>query len=204
MGGEYILNLVPSKTAEAIRYYQNWIDASMAEFASRRKKLRERRFPILAILGHGRAGKDTAAEYLCYRLGLKYGGSSSTTMLRFVARMVNLTEEQAWAERHEHREYWLQAGHAIRGSDLTLLCRLCLSISDMAIGLRGRVELHGCVSEQVVDYLVWIDNPRVPPDSTVEFGPEDCDLMIPNHGSSLEFYRKLDRFASLLPPVLES
>ena len=34
-----------------------------------------------------------------------------------------------------------------------------------------------------MDLIVWVDNSRVRRDSTVTFGPADCDVVVPNHAS---------------------
>ena len=43
----------------------------------------------------------------------------------------------------------------------------------------------------------WIDNPRVRRGSTLTFGPEDCDVVVPNHDSLEEFHRCLVGLARL-------
>lgn len=153
--------------------------------------------PVFAILGMGRSGKDTAAEYLCAATGLKYGGSSSNNLVKFVAHAAEGEESVVWAERHQNREFWITVGHMVRGKDLSLLARMILGDGDFAVGLRGRQELHGAVRDGVLDASVWIANPRAAVDPTVEFTAEDCDLMISNHGSYLEFYSKLDKLIAL-------
>jgi hypothetical protein len=153
--------------------------------------------PVCAVLGNGRAGKDTAAKYLCVRTGMKYIGSSSNFLLKFVADLSGLDPAKAYDERHQHRAFWINVGHAVRANDLSLFARMILAKGDLAVGLRGREEIHGAIIDGIVDYLLWIDNDRVPPDSTMELGAADCDMVIPNHGSYVDLYRRLDRFLTI-------
>jgi len=197
--GNYCITDMTSRALAALDVHRDYMDEMLARYAERKAWRVANRVPTVAVLGMGRAGKDTAAEYICHRVpGMVYAGSSSNRLCRFVAHMVGLSEEQAFAERHDHRDFWIAAGHAIRGQDLTLLARITLGWGDLAVGLRGRQELHGCVRDGVIDYSLWIDNPRVPVDKTVEFTAGDCDCMIPNWGSYLELYRKLDRWLKLV------
>lgn len=197
--GDYSMESIPERAKAALEAHRDYLEEMLARYERRRQWRTENGIPTLAVLGMGRAGKDTAAKYLCGRVpGMVYAGSSSNRLCRFVAHAAGLGEEQAFAERHQHREFWKEMGHALRDTDLTMLARITLGWGDLAIGLRGREELHGCYSEGVIDYALWIDNPRVPADPTVEFTAGDCDLMIPNWGSFCEFYRKLDRFLQLL------
>lgn len=199
MKGNYSMDNLKERAAAALTAHRDYLDEMLACYARRQQWRSENAVPTLAILGMGRAGKDTSAKYLCGLVpGMVYAGSSSNRLCRFVAHAVGLSEEQAFAERHEHRDFWKEFGHALREPDLTLLARITLGFGDLAIGLRGREELHGCYRDGVIDYAVWIDRPSVPNDPTVEFTAGDCDLMIPNHGCVLELYRKLDRFVRLV------
>jgi hypothetical protein len=196
--GDYSFDDISERAKTAVRDLQPYIKQTLQDYEERCKWRKTHVGPTFALLGKGRAGKDTAAEYMCSQVpGMLYGGSSSNRLLPFVAKMIGIPETVAFTERHQHRDFWIAAGHAIRGSDLTLLARLALGKSDFAIGLRGRHEVHACVRAGIVDYTIWIDR-QVPDDPTVEFTAGDCDIMIPNHGSYFEFFKKLDRFIALL------
>lgn len=202
--GNYSFEQLPGRARLALHENQAYVAGVLKAYEQRCYRRRSLGMPTLAIVGMGRAGKDTAAAYLGESTQLDYAGSSSNRLCKFVASMVGIPEDQAFAERHQHREFWIQAGHAVRGFDLTLLARLTLGFGDMAIGIRGRHELHGCRRDGVVNAVVWIDNPRVASDPTVEFEAGDCDLIVPNHGAHTELYRKLDKLAELLRlPVRE-
>src|SRR5215471_11508752 len=151
--GNYAFADLPERAQAALDAHQEYLAEMLRKYEERKTWRAESKVPTFAVLGMGRAGKDTAAEYLCARVpGMVYAGSSSNRLCRFVAHMVGLSEEQAFAERHGHRDFWIAAGHAIRGHDLTLLARITLGWGDLAVGLRGRQELHGCVRDGIIDY----------------------------------------------------
>jgi len=147
----------------------------------------------------GRAGKDTAGEYVGKHFDVKYPRSASWIVLPLVAHMAGVPDSQAWVERHNNRVFWLNACNAIRGDDFACLARWCLGDGDMAIGLRAKPEFEQIVKSRMIDWIIWIDNPRVPDDITVECTAGSCDLVIPNHGTLDEFYAKLDK---VMPALL--
>lgn len=193
----YAIEDMDARAAAALAYHRKYVAQSLEMYTARLVKRRELGAPTLAILGMGRAGKDTAAMYLGDTTELHYSGSSSNRLCRFVSHMVDLSEEQAFQERHNQRQFWIEAGHAIRRTDMTLLARIGLGHGDMAIGLRGLHEVYACRRDGIVDAMLWIDNHRAAVDPTVEFTASDCDLVIPNHGSHTEFYQKLDKLIEL-------
>lgn len=194
----YDLRDMGLRAADALAAHAGFVAEMEKRFRARQEVRQALNIPAVAILGYGRAGKDTAGAYLARELGLPLGGSSSDNLGVFVAHMVGKPYAEAYAERHSYRKFWIEAGHAVRGRDLTMLARMVLARGDFAVGLRGREELHGCQRSGLVQFSLWVDNPRVPRDETVEFGPDDCDLVVPNHGSFTQFYAKLDKLCVLL------
>lgn len=194
----YSLDDLPARAAQAKNRWKDYLRTWLHEFEGRRLVLKQAGIPAVAFCGMGRAGKDTAAEYLCAQLDIKYPKSASWLISPLVAEMAEIPAEVAWETRHQNREFWIHACHALRGKDYGMLVRMCLGAGDVAVGIRGRFELDRVLNDGTIDLAVWIDNPRVPKDPTVEYGPEDCDLVIPNHGSLLEFYRKLRNVAKIL------
>lgn len=198
MTPDYTLTNLVERAAEAKKKHKSYIDELLENYERRQRWRRKRAIPSVGYCGMGRAGKDTAAEFYCAHTGTKYPGSSSQMVLPIIATMVGISEEQAFAERHQHREFWIDACHAIRNPDFTLLLRMCLGAGDVAVGCRGRLELYHAVRDKILDVTIWIDNPRVPNDPTVEYGPEDCDFMVPNRGSHSELYSRIERVVSLM------
>jgi hypothetical protein len=153
--------------------------------------------PAVAILGMGRAGKDEAAEFLAKTFGLSPVKSSSLNALPFVAHMIGMDPEAAYAERHQHREFWVEACNQLRKTDLTTLARWCLGQCDFAVGLRGRDEVPAVVKGGVVDLTIWIER-NVPTDPTVEFTSKECDFVVENYWSLEEFHTRLARIGRAL------
>jgi hypothetical protein len=194
----YSLDDLPERAAKARLAHADYLLGAEERYARRCAWREANHILPIGVCGMGRAGKDTAAEYLCAHAGMVYPQSASWQALPIIAHIIGIPPEAAWADRHQHREFWINACHAFRGKDFGFLVRMCLGAGDIAVGIRGRMELDAVIRAGVVRLTVWVDNPRAPNDPTVEYGPGDCDLMVPNHGSILEFYAKLHKLLRLL------
>jgi len=150
--------------------------------------------PRIALLGYGRSGKDTAGGWLGLFTPLGYAGSTSKAVCPLIAASLGISVEQAWRERHQNREYWYTWCNEYRKDDPAKLAKACLEKCNVVVGLRDIVELNACKKENLFDCIVWVSNPRVPYDKTVTFTSNDCDVVIENNGSYVEFYSKLKRF----------
>ncbi len=184
-------NLLERARASRERF-KDYVAGRLDGFAARDAARRQRNAPVVAFLGMGRAGKDTSAEYFCLRTGLHYAGSSSSMVLPIIADSIGIPPEQAWAERHSNRPFWIEWCHAFRHDDPATLVKMCLGVGDVVVGVRGKIELHDVQQKKLIDYTVWVDNPSVPVDPTVEFGVADCDFSIPNRGGVTDLYRRID------------
>lgn len=162
-------------------------------FVKRSRWRQDNGIAVFAWCGHGRAGKDTSAEYFCRETSLIYPGSASTMMVPLVAHATGCDETRVWEERHRYREFWVKFCDAFRREDPTRIIRMCLATGDVAVGIRGKVELETGLRTGVLDQAVWIDNDRVAPDFTVAFGAQDCDFTLVNHGSLSDLYNKIKR-----------
>jgi hypothetical protein len=164
------------------------------------KGLLARPFPVLGFLGMGRAGKDTACEWFRDHTPLRFVGSSSWSCKEYVAMRLDLPVQEAWETRHQRRlewkqlmdEYREQRGHS------ACVCKMLEDGNDLICGLRNRTEIVAARAEGLVDLFLWVDNPRVPVDPTVDFTIEDCDLVIRNAGAYAEYYARLARLAATL------
>lgn len=193
MTPNYSMDGLRDRALAALEAHREYV-AGLEHAYHTRQHLREvRGIPPLALLGMGRAGKDTAGEYLCKRFELDPPRSSSLNALPLVAHMIGLPEQQAYAERHQHREFWIEACNMLRYDDLTRLARWCLGACDLAIGLRGNTEFAAVMKEGVCDLAVWVHR-DVPKDPTVEFTREDCDVVIDNTTTLERFHERLERF----------
>lgn len=196
--GDYSLDRIQDRVDAAKAVHADYVKRRLRGYDQRSRRRKKLGLHVIAYCGHGRAGKDTAAEFMAGAYGAVYGGSLSGAALPIIAEAAGVPPAQAWAERHQRREFWLAGCHALRGGDYTLLLRMSLGEGDSVAGIRGRLELDAAAYEGVVYRSLWVDNRRVAVDPTVEYEAGDCDLAIPNHGSYREFYSKLRRFAALL------
>jgi hypothetical protein len=154
--------------------------------------------PVLAIVGHGRAGKDTASLWLRDHTALRFAGGASWSAAPYMAQLLGKTPEEAYRDRHQDRLLWMRKLNELRERDgPTALVRLCLGHSDIVCGLRNRAELVGGRAEGLLDLIVWVDR-QVPDDPTVEFDIYDADVVVLNHTSLDDFYRRLRHLANAL------
>jgi hypothetical protein len=149
----------------------------------------------ILVVGHGRAGKDTACEYLASVTDLRFAGSTSVFLARHVAARLGVPEQEAYRTRHTNRHLWHRVGNEVRRHDPGLLLRESLAHAEIAAGVRDLVEIEACRREGLADLIVWVANNRVPTDSTVTFGERDCDVTVPNHWGLDEFRGRLLRLA---------
>lgn len=197
-GGNFSLDGLEDRVAGALDACRDYVADRLGAYEDRCVWRRQRGVRVLALCGYNRCGKDTAAAYLG-RLGpAVYAGSSSSAAMPILARVLGVSVAEATAARQDHLDFWIAAFHELRRHDLMFTLKLSLGQGDYAVGIRGAVELDGAIAAGVVYRSAWIYNYRAGPNPTVEYGPADCDLGLPNHGSLLEFYACLRRFAALL------
>jgi cytidylate kinase len=154
----------------------------------------------ILVVGPSGAGKDTACEYLATITHLRFAGTTSLYLAKYVATRLGISAQQAYRTRHQNRNFWNRVGNEIRKQDPGLLLRESLEHAEIVGGVRGVEEIAACRREALVDLIVWIDNLRVGRDSTLKFSEHDCDVVVPNHGSMEEFHGhllRLARFAGL-------
>jgi hypothetical protein len=153
--------------------------------------------PRLAILGYGRAGKDTMGIYLGMHTEHVYVGSTSDVVNPMIAKELGLSPEENWRRRHEgnNRQFWYNWCNEYRKHDPSRLAQAVFNAGgSMVVGLRDKIELAACRDKQLFDLIVWIENPRVPADSTVTFTRDDCDIVITNESDLPRFFSKIAKF----------
>lgn len=153
--------------------------------------------PSIAIVGNGRAGKDTAAEYLRDHTKLRFNGGCSWTGRLYVAERLGISPEEAWNTRHARRMEWYTLLNEYRKTEPHRLVKDVLSHSDIVCGVRDGSEMKSAMEHGLFDLVVWIDR-DVPPDPTLTFGPDVADIVIQNHWSVEAFHHRLRRFSEAL------
>lgn len=149
-----------------------------------------RHLPNIAICGHSRAGKDEAAEWLQRNAGFRYGGSLSTYITPFAAARLGMSESEAYACRHKHRDLWKAIGIEMRSVDPGCLVGLALRAGNLVVGTRDRCELESDLWRELIHLVIWIER-DVPIDPTLEYGSEVAHIVIENNGSLAELGLKL-------------
>ena len=150
----------------------------------------------VGIYGPGRSGKDECAEWLALNTRLRYWGSSSQVILPHAALHFGISEKEAWRLRHQHREVWRQIGDELRANDPAHLARVTLKQGDINVGVRAKVEIEAVRRERLVDIAVWVHRPNIEPDPTLEFGPEQCDIILPNDRTLPHLHARLRNLAN--------
>lgn len=150
----------------------------------------------LMLVGPSRCGKDEAGQFLESITGLRFAGTTSKYLSPYVARCLGMNEEECYAKRHEMREAWYHVGRAVRSGDPGILVRESLKHGEIIGGVRDREEV--IAAREMVSLIVWIENERPEKDPTLMFGPECCDIIIPNNGTLEEYHERLRRFAAAL------
>lgn len=161
-------------------------------------------FPKLAICGPGTCGKDTVAEWLARHTILKYLHSTSMTAAPFVFK--KMTElgfaypdiHHCYADRSHHRKLWADLIDEYNADDPARLYREHLHSSDILTGIRKHRELEACKQAGLLNIKIWIEKTLCPPDETLDYGMEACDIIITNNSGKSELYQKLHSFAATL------
>ena len=146
----------------------------------------------IAIIGHGRVGKDESALRL-RKHGLIYEGSVSWHMKEHVASVLDLPVQYAWENRSEFRNEWRSIIDKYREGDPARIIREMWEIQDVFSGIRPREEFEAAKKEGLIDYVAFIERPRRKDDQTFELHPLDADFKIENNGTIQELWELVDR-----------
>lgn len=160
----------------------------------------------LLILGYGRHGKDTAAEYLRDRYGMRFTSSSQFAADQFIYDVLKTplgysSPEECYEDRHNWRVMWHQLIKAYNHKDKTRLAREIIeSGQSIYVGMRDDQELAACKEACIFDLIVWVDaSDRYPAESpdSCKVGPEDAHVVIDNNGPLENMYKQLDDLIEL-------
>jgi cytidylate kinase len=147
------------------------------------------------VVGHSGAGKDTACEYLAQVTRLRFAGTTSVYLARYVAARLGVTVEQTYRTRHANRNLWHKVGNDVRRLDPARLVRESLEHAELTGGVRKIEELQACRREGLVDLVVWVANDRARPGPTLTISPRDCDVVVENHDTLQGFHERLFEMA---------
>lgn len=157
----------------------------------------------VGVIGHGRHGKDSVAEFLAKNSPLNYYAGTSVyaadrvypwlcERYEWARKYPNATA--CWLHRHENREEWAAAIADINRDDPVQLYRDCLAHQELLTGIRWRREFEAINAAKLVDTWIWVERPGFPLDPTCELTRDDADSFIRNDGDLIDLEMKVIRW----------
>lgn len=160
---------------------------------------------IVVVVGFGRRGKDTVAEWLRDAAGLRFEKSTAMFAADIVfdqlkSELGYKTSEECFADRGNHRGRWDTIIAEFNGPDRLGLYREMLKTHDILCGIRRIEELKAVQKYHPVAATIWVDaSKRHPADATCTIRSDDCDFLVDNNGDLADLYIRLTH---LLPAIL--
>jgi hypothetical protein len=160
----------------------------------------------LLVIGHGRHGKDTVCEILRDNYNYTFESSSQFCSRLFIYDMLKdkygyTSEEECYADRHNHRAEWYNAICAYNEKDAATLGRAMFDEFDIYCGLRNRREYFAMKNTGVFDYCIWVDRSmHLPPESKDSMSLEQwmADYTIDNNGTLEDLKFNVDQLLKYL------
>jgi hypothetical protein len=168
--------------------------------------------PKIMLMGYGRHGKDTVAEYLKEKYGYTFSSSSWEAakhifpVLRHIFGYKNVQEcfddrhsqitNEDSGEVYEMRDVWHDAIKLMVAYSNTGLSRAILEVNDIYVGIRCKDEFQAAKDAGLFDYVVWVDaSERHPPEpsSSCTVGPHLADVVLDNNGTLEDLYNSIDK-----------
>lgn len=153
--------------------------------------------PKLLILGNARHGKDTFAEILRDRFGLKFVSSSQAAADIFIYDTLKekygyKTPEECFEDRMNHRQEWYEMICDYNKDDRARLAKGILSMADCYVGMRDRDEIVECMKQKLFDIVIWVDaSERLPLEDGSSFNiDKTCATIILENNETLEIFER--------------
>lgn len=152
----------------------------------------------ILIVGHGRHGKDTVAEYLEEKYNLSFKSSSMHCAENVVYPNMRRNYESVQAcfeDRHNHRAEWYNLISEYCREDPARIGREIFRESDIYCGLRNAREFHSLKNCGIFDICIWVDRSQhLPPEpkDSMSIEPWMADYVIDNNGTLKELHRNVD------------
>lgn len=145
----------------------------------------------LLVIGHGRHGKDTVCEILRDQYNYTFESSSQFCSKLFIYNDLKdkynyTSEEECYADRHNHRKEWYDAICDYNVIDGASLGREMFAEYDIYCGLRNKREFFAMKNTSVFDYAIWVDRTdHLPTESKDSMSLEQwmADYTIDNNGT---------------------
>jgi dephospho-CoA kinase len=164
--------------------------------------------PKLLVIGHGRHGKDTVCEILRDSYGYNFTSSSQFCSKLFIFDALKdkygyATEEECYADRHNHRAEWYNAICEYNVPDAAKLGKAIFKEYNIYCGLRNKKEYHAMRNTKVFDYVIWVDRSDHLPledKTSMTLEPWMADFVIDNNGSVSDLELNIAQLAQTLNP----
>lgn len=154
----------------------------------------------ILIVGYGRHGKDTVAEYLRDNHHLTFKSSSVHVAENIIYPALKdqygyTSAEQCFNDRAAHRKEWYDLISDYCIQDLARVGREIFTSFDIYCGLRSKREFHSIKNNGLFDAAIWVDrSDHLPPEdvssNTIE--PWMTDYVIDNNGTLPQLYRNIE------------
>ncbi len=165
-----------------------------------------RRKPKLLIIGHGRHGKDTVAEMIRDKMGLRFTSSSMFVAEEMIWNAWGKdrydTFEEMYDDRANFRKTWADLISAYNTPDKTKTAATMLGRGfDLYVGMRKFDELSACVEAKLFDHIIWVDaSNRVPLEGkdSMDLKQIHADMVINNNDSPEYLSSQIKALQSIL------
>jgi hypothetical protein len=135
----------------------------------------------ILILGHGEHGKDTLANALSEKYGLKFLSSSEVANgIIIYPQLENFydSEQECFYDRRNNRELWASLIRDFNRNDKTRLAKLICESGDGYVGLRELDEVRESVAEGLFTHVMWvIRTDKDEDDPTMTFNYNDVAVL---------------------------
>lgn len=162
--------------------------------------------PKYLVIGHGRHGKDSAAELLSRLIGQPFASSSEFCAEKAVFPLVRdlyASAAECYQDRGNHRALWYHAIAAYNLRPGPTLAEQLLQDHGIYTGMRRRAEFEN--TRHLFRAVIWVDaSKRLPPEpaESMELTAEDADYILDNNGAADDLPREVCRlFERLKGPV---
>jgi hypothetical protein len=164
------------------------------------------KLPKLLIIGNMRHGKDSMAEILQDKFGLKFKSSSEAAAEIFIydelkGKYGYKTPFECFEDRVNHRSEWYDLICDYNSVDRAKLAKGILEYADCYVGMRDSGEIKECIKQNLFDLIVWVDaSERLPLEDVSSFNitKSDADVIIENNSTFEEFKEKVIRLGNAL------
>lgn len=160
----------------------------------------------ILLIGHGRHGKDTVAEYIKKFTDVNFSSSSMAAAKIFIYDELKnkykyTTFEECYNDRANHRAEWYDLICGYNKHDKARLAKKIMRDNDIYVGMRDKDEINKCKEDGVFDFVLGVFDPRKPLEPSNSFNIDvfsDSDFVIINNEGLIELKNKVELFCKIL------